>query len=66
MNPSAYIFQRSFWRGLYSEGNLRYRIGLYMLLVFGHWIGPAYSWEESYVSSLLACSGLRDSPVHGD
>ena len=28
MTPEAYIFQRPFWRSLYTEGNLHFKIGL--------------------------------------
>ena len=31
LSPGAYIFQRSFLRGLYKEGNLRFKIGLLIL-----------------------------------
>ena len=27
ISPEAYIFQRPFMRGLYTEGNLRFKIG---------------------------------------
>ena len=28
ISPGAYIFQRLFLRGLYTEGNLRFKLGL--------------------------------------
>ena len=28
MTPGAYIFQRPFWRSLYTKGNLHFKIGL--------------------------------------
>ena len=33
ISPGAYIFQRSFLRGLYTEGNLRFKIDCASLIV---------------------------------
>ena len=37
ISPEAYIFQRPFLRGLWAEGNLRFKL-----------FGLAYSWKEIY------------------
>ena len=43
ISPGAYIFQRPFWRGLYSEG-LIYE-GKF---AFRNRLGQPYSWKEIY------------------
>ena len=46
ISPGGYIFQRTFLRGLYSEGAY-IRRGLYSEgLIIGEKIGWAYNWRE--------------------
>ena len=56
ISPGAYIFLRSFLRGLYTEGNLRFKIGYIGLYLetscISKSIGLTYSWKEIYGSNL--------------
>ena len=55
ISPGAYIFQRSFLRGLHTEGNFRFKIGYAYTgrkTCVSKSIGLAYSWKEIYVSNL--------------
>ena len=62
LSPGAYIFQRSFLRGLYKEGNLRFKIGYAYTgreICASKSIGLAYSRKEIYVSNFLLKLALR-------
>ena len=55
ISPGPYIFQRAFWRGLYTEGNLCFKIGydyIWRKIGISKSIGLAYSWKEIYFSNL--------------
>ena len=48
-----------FRRGLYTEGNLRFKIGSAYTgreMCVSKLIGPAYSWKEVYVIMSVICS----------
>ena len=56
MSPRAYIFQRPFLRGLYSEGLIIIYGGKF---AFQNLLGEPYSWKEIYLFLLCFTLYLR-------